>query len=213
MARAAHQDVTREERMRYPANQKAKAKEALLQSATKALRQSGFNGVGVDALAASAGVTSGAFYSHFSGKEALLNDVIDANLGQPFIDPDTGTPAERRERLKNFLRMYISATHCADPANGCVMPTLSADVARSSDAVRETYRRRMRELVEKIVRVIGREVRGAEERAWTVVTLMVGAVSIARALPAGPEAEHVLNAALQQAVAVIESTQATKSAG
>jgi TetR/AcrR family transcriptional regulator, transcriptional repressor for nem operon len=211
MARAAHQDVTREERMRYPADQKAKAREALVQSATKALRQSGFNGVGVDALAASAGVTSGAFYSHFSGKEALLQEVIDANLGQPFIDPDAGTPAERRERLKDYLKMYVSALHCADPANGCVMPTLSADVARSNAAVRETYGRRMRELVDKIARVIGHEAGDAEERAWTVVTLMVGAVSIARALPEGPEAEHVLNAALQQAVSVIESVQPTKS--
>jgi len=190
--------------MRYPADQKAKARAALLQSATRALRQSGFNGVGVDALAASAGVTSGAFYSNFSGKEALLKEVIDANLGQPFIDPGTGTPAERRERLKDYLEMYISAQHCADPANGCVMPTLSADVARSAAAVRETYGRRMRELVDKIARVVEGEAVDAEKRAWSVVVLMVGAVSIARALPAGPDAQAVLDAALQRAFAVID---------
>jgi AcrR family transcriptional regulator len=198
--------------MRYPADQKAKAREALLQSATRALRQSGFNGIGIDALAASAGVTSGAFYSNFSGKEALLKEVIDANLGRPFIDADAGTPTERRERLKDYLEMYISAQHCADPANGCVMPTLSADVARSGDAVRETYGRRMRELVDKIARVIGGEAIDAEKRAWSVVTLMVGAVSIARALPAGPEAEHVLKAALQQAFVVIDGAETTKRA-
>jgi TetR/AcrR family transcriptional regulator, transcriptional repressor for nem operon len=190
--------------MRYPADQKAKAREALLHAATKALRQSGFNGIGVDALAASAGVTSGAFYSNFSGKEALLKEVIDANLGQPFIDTDSGTAAERRQRLKDYLEMYISAQHCADPANGCVMPTLSADVARSGEAVRETYGRRMRELVDKTARVIGGEPVDAEKRAWSVVTLMVGAVSIARALPQGPEAQAVLDAALQQAVALID---------
>jgi TetR/AcrR family transcriptional repressor of nem operon len=199
--------------MRYQADQKAKARQMLLRSATKALREKGFNGVGVDALAASAGVTSGAFYSNFSGKEALLKEVIDANLGQPFIDPDAGTPAERRQRLKDYLEMYISAQHCADPANGCVMPTLSADVARSGEAVRETYGRRMRELVDKIARVVGGEARDAEKRAWSVVTLMVGAVSIARALPAGPEARAALDAALQQAVALIDSAEATKSAG
>jgi TetR/AcrR family transcriptional regulator, transcriptional repressor for nem operon len=190
--------------MRYQADQKAKARQMLLQSATKALREKGFNGIGVDGLAASAGVTSGAFYSNFSGKEALLQAAIDANLGQPFIDTDSGTPAERRQRLKDYLAMYISPQHCADPANGCVMPTLSADVARSGEAVRETYGRRMRELVDKIARVIGRETVDAEKRAWSVVTLMVGAVSIARALPAGPEAQAVLDAALQQAVAVID---------
>ena len=190
--------------MRYQADQKAKAREALLKSATKALRKSGFSGIGVDALAASAGVTSGAFYSNFSGKEALLEEVIDANLGQPFIDADSGTVAERRERLKSYLRMYISAQHCADPENGCVMPTLSADVARSSEVVREAYRRRMQELVGKIARVIGGEARDADSRAWTIVTLMVGAVSVARALPEGAEARAILDAALQQAIALID---------
>src|SRR5580704_18348849 len=138
--------------MRYHPDQKAKARETLMRSATKALRKSGFNGIGVDGLAASAGVTSGAFYSNFANKEALLGEVIDANLGQPFVDPDSGTLAERHERLKGYLKMYVSAQHCADPENGCVMPTLSADVARSNAAVRETYGRRMRELVDKIAR-------------------------------------------------------------
>jgi len=190
--------------MRYQADQKAKAREALVKSATKALRKSGFNGIGVDALAASAGVTSGAFYSNFSGKEALLEEVIDANLGQPFIDADSGTVAERRERLKGYLKMYISARHCADPENGCVMPTLSADVARSGDAVREAYRRRMQELVGKIARAIGGEARDAGSRAWTVVTLMVGAVSVARALPEGAEARAILDAVLQRAFTLID---------
>jgi TetR/AcrR family transcriptional regulator, transcriptional repressor for nem operon len=185
-------------------DQKAKAREALVKSTTKALRQSGFNGIGVDSLAASAGVTSGAFYSNFSGKEELLGAVIDANLGEPFIEADSGTLAERHERLKSYLKRYISAQHCADPANGCVMPTLSEDVARSSDAVREAYRRRMQELVGKIARAIGREAGDADSRAWTIVALMVGAVSVARALPQGPQAQAILDAVLRQSIGLID---------
>jgi TetR/AcrR family transcriptional regulator, transcriptional repressor for nem operon len=190
--------------MRYHPDHKAKAREALVQAATKALRKSGFNGVGVDGLAASAGVTSGAFYSNFANKEALLGEVIGANLGQPFVDPDSGTLAERHERLKGYLKMYISAQHCADPGNGCVMPSLSEDVARSGDAVREAYRERMRELTGKIARTIGGEAGDANRRAWTIVGLMVGAVSVARALPEGPERQAMLDAALQQAIAVTD---------
>jgi TetR/AcrR family transcriptional repressor of nem operon len=190
--------------MRYHPDHKAKAREALVQAATKALRKSGFNGVGVDGLAASAGVTSGAFYSNFANKEALLGEVIGANLGQPFVDPDSGTLAERHERLKGYLKMYISAQHCADPGNGCVMPSLSEDVARSGDAVREVYRERMRELTGKIARTIGGEAGDANRRAWTIVGLMVGAVSVARALPEGPERQAMLDAALQQAIAVTD---------
>ena len=55
--------------MRYPADQKARARDALLRAGTRSFKTSGFNGVGVDGLAAAAGVTSGAFYSNFPNKK------------------------------------------------------------------------------------------------------------------------------------------------
>jgi AcrR family transcriptional regulator len=50
--------------MRYPPDQKAKVREALVDAGARSLKTRGFNGIGVDGLAASAGVTSGAFYSN-----------------------------------------------------------------------------------------------------------------------------------------------------
>ena len=63
--------------MRYKPDQKARAREALVQAGARSLKSAGFNGIGVDGLAASAGVTSGAFYSNFPNKEAMLEAVID----------------------------------------------------------------------------------------------------------------------------------------
>jgi TetR/AcrR family transcriptional regulator, transcriptional repressor for nem operon len=188
--------------MRYPSDQKARAKQAILQAGTKALRTNGFNGIGVDGLAASAGVTSGAFYSNFSNKEALLQEVIESCLGEPFIDAKSGSLAERQQRLKQFLAMYISAEHRTDPASGCVMPTLSADVARSNPQIRATYQRRMLALVRKMSDVLdpGPD---REKRAWSIIAMMVGAVGIAQAMPDGKEAGRVLDAALQSAIALI----------
>lgn len=190
--------------MRYPPDQKAKAKEAILQAGARALRVNGFNGIGVDGLAASAGVTSGAFYSNFSNKEELLRDVIEANLGNPFIDADTGSLAERQGRLRDFLRMYISGHHREDPAGGCVMPTLSADVSRSNSAIRETYRQRMSALISKMSQALGGEPQDRERKAWAILAMMVGAVSIAQALPAGDEANKVIEAALESAISVVD---------
>ena len=140
--------------MRYRSDQKAKAKQAILQAGARALRTNGFNGIAVDGLAASAGVTSGAFYSNFSNKEALLEEVIETCLGEPFIDSESGSLAERQYRLKQWLAMYISAGHRADPASGCVMPTLSADVARSNPQIRDTYNRKMSALIYKLSNVM-----------------------------------------------------------
>jgi AcrR family transcriptional regulator len=189
--------------MRYPSNQKAKAKEAILQAGARALRTNGFNGIGVDGLAASAGVTSGAFYSNFSNKEALLEQVVETCLGEPFIDSENGSVAERQQRLKEWLAMYISADHRADPASGCVMPTLSADVARSNPQIRATYERRMLALVDKMSNVLDGEGPDRGRRAWSIIALMIGAIAISRAMPDGEAADQALDSALQTATALI----------
>jgi TetR/AcrR family transcriptional regulator, transcriptional repressor for nem operon len=189
--------------MRYPSDQKAKAREAILHAGARALRTNGFNGIGVDGLAASAGVTSGAFYSNFSNKEALLEQVIETCLGEPFIDSESGSLAERQHRLKEWLAMYISADHRADPASGCVMPTLSADVARSNPQIRAVYKRRMLALVRKMSNVLDVAGPDRKKRAWSIVAMMVGAITISRAMPDGDKADQVLESALQTAIALI----------
>lgn len=189
--------------MRYPPDQKAKAKEAILQAGAQALRTNGFNGIGVDGLAAAAGVTSGAFYSNFSNKEALLESVIEACLGEPFVDPDTGSLAERRELLRQWLANYISPHHRDNPASGCVMPTLSADVARAGPPVREAYRHKMVELIQKMSKVLDGAEPDRERRAWSIVAIMVGAIAISRAMPDGEEANRAIEHALETAVSLI----------
>jgi AcrR family transcriptional regulator len=191
--------------MRYPHDQKARARKAIQQAGARALRSNGFSGIGVDGLAAAAGVTSGAFYSNFSSKAALLQEVIENCLGEPFIDSESGSLAERQARLKQFLAMYISAGHRADPASGCVMPTLSADVARSNPPIRATYQRRMLTLVDKMSGVLGGAEPDRRKRAWSVIALMVGAVGIAQAMPGDEEADQVLRSALQTAIALVGS--------
>jgi len=192
--------------MRYPSDQKARAKEAILRAGAKALRTDGFNGIGVDGLAASAGVTSGAFYSNFSNKEALLEEVITTCLGEPFIDSDSGSLAERQDRLTDWLAMYISADHRSDPASGCVMPTLSADVARAKPKIRAAYGRKMSALVRRMSGVLGAARPDRDKRAWSIVAIMVGAIAISRAMPDGKAADQALDSALQTAIALIAAT-------
>jgi len=181
--------------MRYTKEHKAKAKEAILRSAARVLKRDGFNGIGVDGLAASAQVTSGGFYSNFATKEALLEEVINAELGTMFTGIADADPAERGRRLRELIAVYLSDDHRQDVADGCVMPSLSADVSRASTPVRETYQRRMTELVA----ILAPAMRGTpieqQQRAWTAVATIVGAITVARALPPGDDARAVLDAA------------------
>lgn len=191
--------------MRYPPDQKARAREALLHAGARSLKTSGFNGIGVDGLAAAAGVTSGAFYSNFPSKEAMLEAVIDAGLGEPFLaDTDSTTPAEGRARLIKFVEDYISADHSLDPAEGCVMPTLSADVSRAQPQVKDAYQHKMTALVDRIAGLLDGDESDRQRRAWSIVALMVGSIVISRGIPEHSESRVApLDSALSTAAVLI----------
>ena len=193
--------------MRYPVDHKTKARDALLKAGARSLKTSGFNGVGVDGLAAAAGVTSGAFYSNFGSKEAMLEAVIDAGLGEPLLsDTDSGTRAQRRARLIDFLRDYISADHSLDPAEGCVMPALSADVSRAKSPVKAAYQRKMTALVDRIAELLDGDESDRQRRAWSVVALMVGSIVISRGIPEQSESRPApLDSALSTASTLIDA--------
>jgi TetR/AcrR family transcriptional regulator, transcriptional repressor for nem operon len=191
--------------LRYPPDQKARAREALLQAGARSLKTSGFNGIGVDGLAAAAGVTSGAFYSNFPSKEAMLEAVIDAGLGEPFLaDTDSTTPAEGRARLIEFVEDYISAAHSLAPAEGCVMPALSADVSRAQPQVKDAYQHKMTALVDRIAGLLDGDESDRQRRAWSIVALMVGSILISRGIPEHTESRVApLDSALSTAAALI----------
>jgi TetR/AcrR family transcriptional repressor of nem operon len=186
--------------VRYPKDHKEQAKATIVREAARTLKENGFEGVGVDGLAASAQVTSGALYSNFANKEAVLEEVVATQLGIEFAGLADQEPAERRRLLGEILRLYLSDQHRQDAAHGCVMPALSADVARAADSVRAAYQRRIIEVVALLAPAMSGTPEEQERQAWTLVASIVGAITIARALPAGDAAQAVLDSVLASAM-------------
>src|SRR5580658_2608822 len=178
--------------MKQMSQKTLKTRTAILEAAGKKLKKDGFDGAGVDGLAAAAGVTSGAFYAHFSNKEDLLKEVIDAYLGAPYVRRDIEGQEAKEKQLKEFLKTYLSLDHCSSPEEGCVMPTLSADVSRASMGVRKVYQERMLNLVEKISMVVHGSPAKKRKQAWSVLAMMIGAVTIGRALPESADSELLM---------------------
>lgn len=189
--------------MRYPKEHKELAKAAIVTAAARVLKKDGFHAVGVDGLAASAQVTSGALYSNFANKEAVLKEVVATQLGIEFAGLADQEPTERRRMLEEVLHLYLSDQHRKDAAHGCVMPALSADVARAADSVREAYRRRIIEVVALLAPAMSGTPEEQQRQAWSLVASIVGAITIARALPAGDAAQAVLDSALASAMQAV----------
>lgn len=124
------------------------------------------------------------------------------------VSVDAGAPAqhgghERIGMVRKDLARH-SAHHRENPAAGCIIPTLSADVARTGPLVREAYRRKMLELVQKMSKVLDGAEPDRARRAWSIVAIMVGAISISRAMPDGEEANRAIDFALLAANSLID---------
>jgi AcrR family transcriptional regulator len=82
---------------------------ALLRSASRLIRELGMHGASIDRIAADAGYTKGAFYSHFASKEDMFLAVLDEHFAAEIARLDSvlvgaGHPAqEARQAAEGFL--------------------------------------------------------------------------------------------------------------
>ena len=163
--------------MRYAADHKPLARQKLLDAAASHAKTHGFAGSGVDALAQAAGLTSGALYKHVGSKAELLREVMRSELLRlqqryDALDPDDSAAVARMQAG------YLSLHHARNPAQGCPLPPLAAEVARADDATRQSFQDGVAAVHASFQRLTG-----SADSAWALMAQNVGAVLIAAALP------------------------------
>ena len=68
--------------MRQKGVDKAETRRKIIDAAGRGFRKHGYAGIGVDGLAKSAGVTSGAFYAHLGSKNGAFEVALEAGLDE-----------------------------------------------------------------------------------------------------------------------------------
>lgn len=175
--------------MRYKPGHKEEKRKELLKASGALVKQRGFAATGVDALMQAAGVTSGAFYSHFSSKSELLKALVESEL-QASREMWAGNPHETAEEWLNFeLDRYLNMGHVRHPDAGCVLPSLGAEIARADMPVRELFETELRKGQEGLAQRLG-----SDDLAWAFLCQLVGAMLIARALPDESSQRAVIDA-------------------
>jgi TetR/AcrR family transcriptional repressor of nem operon len=187
--------------MRYPPGHKQEKRKELLNVSSALIKEGGYAATGIDSLMQAAGVTSGAFYSHFASKKELFGALIAQEL---FISREQWAEnphSSAEDWLSYELDRYLTLRHVRHPDAGCILPTLGAEIARADASVKEIYEEEMLKGVAILTQRLG-----SEERAWAMICQMVGAMLLARAMPteAGQTAilessKHFLRGALSAA--------------
>ena len=129
---------------------------ALLRSASRLICELGMHGASIDRIAADAGYTKGAFYSHFASKEDMFLAVLDEHFAAEIARLDavlvgTGHPAEEaRQAAEGFL-----ANVDADPDWRGLYQEFAVHAGRN-EAFRVEFAARQRGLRERMASVFSR---------------------------------------------------------
>lgn len=83
-------------------------------------RESGYDGVGLDAIMHEAGLTAGGFYAHFASKEVLFAEAMATALEprNTLRAAKTSVP-NGADPLGVLIKGYLSRTHRDSVAEGC----------------------------------------------------------------------------------------------
>lgn len=162
---------------------KAASHDRIVKAAAARMRRDGINGVGVSDLMNEAGLTHGGFYRHFDSRDDLVAEAVECGLAQGSehalaLARRGGMPA-----LNAFIDAYLSESHRDSPETGCAVVALAEDVARAGSRPRSAYARQVGDYIDVLAGLLpGADPVADRQRATLILSALVGAVSMARAV-------------------------------
>lgn len=188
--------------MRYPPGHKPQKRQDLLQASGLLIKERGFAATGIDAMAQAAGVTSGAFYSHFASKSDLLESLLEREL-QHSAELWAGKLDQSLDQwLAYAADRYLSLDHVEHPGTGCVLPALGAEIARADPSVKAVFAHELHKALGGLSARLG-----SPQLATAVLSQLVGALVLARAMPTRADQQAVLDASKAALPRLMESSE------
>jgi TetR/AcrR family transcriptional regulator, transcriptional repressor for nem operon len=162
---------------------KAISHERILEAASRDLRRPGFEGVNVAAVMKTAGLTHGGFYAHFESRDALLSEAMvraSENAGEAIKTQAKSLEDTGISPFRAFVEAYLSAAHVEGCEVGCPIAALCGDMPLQASEVLETARHAIGNLRRLVLQFLPRDL--PRDTAWSVASMLIGAVQLARAL-------------------------------
>jgi TetR/AcrR family transcriptional repressor of nem operon len=178
----------------------------VLGAAARRIRREGLGGASIASVMADAGLTHGAFYSHFSSKEELEVAAFThaITIGRPqWIPPMRGEGwSDRRKRL---AKRYLTIGHREDLENSCGFAALASEAAHASAEFRNAYESELRG---SLAAICGTESPDAAhfDDALALMVVLIGGLTLARAVPDDALSDRVLRVARRAAIQLADAT-------
>jgi TetR/AcrR family transcriptional regulator, transcriptional repressor for nem operon len=162
---------------------KAASHDRILGIAAARIRRDGIDGLAVDELMKEAGLTHGGFYRHFDSREQLVAEAAQRALSDGSAWTIAAGQIGRHRGYARLVDGYLSARHRDHPESGCGVAGVAADVARAGGSARASYTRQVQECLAVLADLIDNpDVQVGEREAVFTLSVLVGAISMARAV-------------------------------
>ncbi|MFE2491958.1 TetR/AcrR family transcriptional regulator [Streptomyces mirabilis] len=124
--------------VRYRSEHKQATRQRIIETAGRRFKRDGIDGSGISTLMKDAGLTNGAFYTHFTSKDDLVAIAVADQL-QAQNANIVAHAAPGRAGLEQIVRWYLSAQHRDSPDDGCPSAALLDEIGRGTDRTKKAY--------------------------------------------------------------------------
>ncbi|KAA0980210.1 TetR/AcrR family transcriptional regulator [Pseudomonas sp. ANT_H12B] len=175
-------------------------REIIVEAATRLFRERGLHGISVVDVMAAAGLTHGGFYGHFESRDALAQEASSRAFEE--------AAGRWKERIaahdnKNAARQalidpYLSADSRDNPGESCPVVAFAGDMCHEAaeSGLRETFMQGLNNLLDTFGSLTDSDdSERNRQQALVQYSLMVGALTLARATRGDALSDEILKAA------------------
>lgn len=162
---------------------KAASHNRILDVAAATIRRDGMDKLTVAELMKKAGLTNGGFYRHFDSREQLVAEATERAMTQGSAWTVESGQLGGRQGYKKLVNGYLSADHRDHPESGCGVAAMAADTGRIEGPARAAYSHQVEQCLSVLADLVeDRDPKVAKREAALLLSALVGAISIARAV-------------------------------
>ena len=184
--------------MRVNRAQAAENRQNVIDVASRLFREHGFDGIGLKDLMEGAGLTQGAFYKQFESKEDLAEQASRRALESASQRWSAAIAENPDDPLGAVIAFYLSAGHREEKLDGCPVVALGSDAARQGAGVKAAFEEGIKAYLEIIGPLLPKtDGEDSNRKAMVVLSTMVGAMTLSRAVNDPDLAQAFQNAAVE----------------
>ena len=184
--------------MRVSRIQAAENRQTVINVASRLFRERGFDGIGLKDLMEGAGLTQGAFYKQFESKEDLAALASRRALESASQRWSSAIAENPDDPLGAVIAFYLSAGHREEKLDGCPVVALGSDAARQGAGVKAAFEDGIKAYLEVLGPLLPKtDGEDSNRKAMVVLSTMVGAMTLSRAVNDPDLAQAFQNAAVE----------------